>query len=957
MTIQRRSAFVGFVALATLILLAASFLRLADLHRFPPALHYDEAADMLLSRDIAFYGYNPFPVVEAYSGREALFYYLAVPLLRILGTEIFATRLTSALLGILTVAATIALGKTLLRSRFAGLLAGAWLTVNGAQIWLTRQGFRTSPQPLLEALSLWLLWLALRRQRGGWRAALAGGVCGGLALYVYMAARIFPPWLVGVLGLGLLAHLLDVRREGWTRWRHLVGRSAAFLVALGLTALPIAYYYVTHLTVLTDRLAQLAPSADTPTLAQSLQLHLQMFFLNGDPLLRYNLYPGRPFFDWITGGLMCLGLALALQWSITRHGEDRLVGLFLVCTPLLILPSVIAVNGLPPSHMRSVAMVPLIFFLPTLPVMVVWRWLQRGSIWRRRGWGSAFAAALTVLLCGVVLWTWRDYQAWGARVDLFYHSDGDLDLAARWLEQQARPDDIIYVASRYYEHPTILAHRLDSAQIRWMMDDHLFLPPPRRTALLIFPRTAPAEPWRGALNAAWRLTDLPLGPDGQAAFEAYRVPAQREPQTDTPALSVSRVLSFDSAEAASLTAGQAGTILSRWQILTPPARNDLAPVIAIMDQWGNEVTRVTPYMEQSSRWLAGETLILRPTVIVPNGNPRQNYTVRVTWVGKAAQNDYLPLVDANGRFAGIWYTQPDPIIVQRGAPIPITAASTVSAVVQLAPGLALEQVLGLPAQLDQGQLLQFTAIWRATQAQTNSPVVVEVQPLDPASGSTQPKVLWRGAPVHDQYPFDQWQAPESVIDRYSLPIPVDLPAGDYRLILRRDEAADESATGQPLRAWEHLLTINAVARSFTPPAWAIQSRVSVGEAIELIGYDAQPTTDSTTPDAATPEAATVTVRLAWRARLRPTLDYTLFIHVIDSTGAVFSQIDRSPVRPTSQWVEGEVTLYTSQLKVPTGAYRIEVGLYTLESGRLAVRQADQTAAQLVPDSVVVPVTR
>src|SRR5947207_201383 len=154
-----------FIFLSAAILLGAAFLRIADLHRFPPGLHYDEATDMLLSRDIAWYGYRPFPVVTAYSGREALFYYVAAPMLRIFGTNVMATRLTSAFLGILTIAATIALGKTMFGSRALALLAGGWLAVSGPEVWLTRQGFRTSPQPLLEALGLWLLWIALRRVR------------------------------------------------------------------------------------------------------------------------------------------------------------------------------------------------------------------------------------------------------------------------------------------------------------------------------------------------------------------------------------------------------------------------------------------------------------------------------------------------------------------------------------------------------------------------------------------------------------------------------------------------------------------------------------------------------------------------------------------------------------------------------------------------------------------------
>src|SRR5947209_18887119 len=93
-----------FVLLATAVLLGAAFLRIADLHRYPPGLHYDEAADMLLGRDVAWYGYRPFSVVTAYSGREALFYYIAAPMMRIFGingsANVMATRLTGAFLGI-----------------------------------------------------------------------------------------------------------------------------------------------------------------------------------------------------------------------------------------------------------------------------------------------------------------------------------------------------------------------------------------------------------------------------------------------------------------------------------------------------------------------------------------------------------------------------------------------------------------------------------------------------------------------------------------------------------------------------------------------------------------------------------------------------------------------------------------------------------------------------------------
>ncbi|MFN7209841.1 MAG: hypothetical protein ACK4P1_05540, partial [Aggregatilineales bacterium] len=355
-----------YLSLALAILLMAAYMRLAELRRFPPALHYDEAADMLLGRDIAFYGYQPFPVVEAYSGREALFYYLAVPLLRLFGTDVFATRLTSAFLGILTVAATLALGRAMFKGHRRGALialcGGAWLAFNGAQVWLTRQGFRTSPQPLLEALALWCLFSALRRQRGWALWAALSGFFGGAALYTYMAARIFPLWLPLPL-IGLL--LIDPQRA--LRLRQI----ALCFGVMAIVALPLARFYLNKPDVFLDRLTQVARSdSESLSLLQSAWLHARMFFLRGDPLLRYNLAPERPWFDPISGGLMLIGFGAALL-LLLRRGEpplSRLAALMVLLCPLLIAPSVVAVSGLPPSHMRSVAMVPLIFFAPALGV-------------------------------------------------------------------------------------------------------------------------------------------------------------------------------------------------------------------------------------------------------------------------------------------------------------------------------------------------------------------------------------------------------------------------------------------------------------------------------------------------------------------------------------------------------------------------------------------------------------
>ncbi|MBX3080059.1 MAG: glycosyltransferase family 39 protein [Anaerolineae bacterium] len=895
-----------FVLVATLILLGASFLRLADLHRYPPALHYDEAADMLLSRDVAWFGYRPFPVVTAYSGREALFYYIAAPMLRIFGTDVMATRLTSAFLGILTVAATIALGKAMFKHRGIALLAGAWLAVNGAQIWLTRQGFRTSPQPLLEALALWLLWVALRRQQR-WLLPLGlAGVFGGLALYVYMAARIFPIWLAIPLVILLVS-------DGQRRWLR-VRQAFVFLLALAITALPIAMFYLTNLDVLTDRLSQLAPNGNTPTLLQSVWLHLGMFFIQGDPLLRYNLYPGRPFFDPISGILLVVGLIISGWWLFTRlPAVDRATMGAVLLSPLLVIPSVIAVNGLPPSHMRSVAMVPLIFFAPAL-----------GFVWLTQRWQWRYAERVVgviavVLIIGLGAWTWRDYEAWGGRADLFYDSDGDLALAADWLEHNAGSVPTIYIASVYYQHPTILASKLDPARLRWLQADHLFVPPPDQDALLIIPRSVQPPSWVDILEPAWQVKNVPLGPDGQPAFTAYHFPTDAQLAIDErPIANIGGMLELQHFDATPASAGEKTQITLVWRILREMGRDDLAPVVTVTDAWDNEITRVQPYFEYSGTWKTGERLVQRLSVPIPAGNPPGEYQVKVTWIGKAKANDYLPVLDTERRFAGVWLTLRG-LTVNMGAPTVITVDASAREVM---PGLFVMQAPTLPTSIGQGMPLNFAVEWYAQESQLRAaPLTLTAQP-----SSGEPITLWSGDPVHNTYPINQWRAGEGVIDRYSIRIPPDFPAGEYTVSM--------TARGAIQPVFAEPLQVEAVERHFDVPTLANPMSIRAGNTIWLRGYEVTRADETH-----------ITVTLAWQASQPPDRDYTVFIHVVGPDGTNFTQIDQQPPRPTSQWIANEVSVVTYTLAIPDGAYELRAGMYLQENG-LRLPLTDSTGQAL-----------
>ncbi len=120
-----------------------------------------------------------------------------------------------------------------------------------------------------------------------------------------------------------------------------------------------------------------------------------------------------------------------------------------------------------------------------------------------------------------------------------------------------------------------------------------------------------------------------------------------------------------------------------------------------------------------------------------------------------------------------------------------------------------------------------------------------------------------------------------------------------------------------------------------PPQRAAQA--DFGSAM-LIGFDA--------PESVRPGEA-VPLRLYWRAVSLLDQDYTVFVHLLDSSGKLITQADsqpRSSAYPTSAWAAGDVIPDDHTLNLPAnlapGDYVIRVGLYLAPNGpRLPLRSS------------------
>ena len=203
-------------------------------------------------------------------------------------------------------------------------------------------------------------------------------------------------------------------------------------------------------------------------------------------------------------------------------------------------------------------------------------------------------------------------------------------------------------------------------------------------------------------------------------------------------------------------------------------------------------------------------------------------------------------------------------------------------------------------------------------------------------------------PLHGAFRIRAWQPGTIMPLSYSLPIPDDLPAGPYQLIVGTTDLVQNEriplSTGASFQLVE-TLKIPPPPDDRVPESTA---DISFGDIIALDGYTLAPTADG------------LKVTLFWRAMDSPQADYTFFVHVVDAAGQIVAQSDAQPLDgqyPTSIWSPDEVIVDERTLAVPPGEYQIYVGWYrwdTLERLPIMSGEAASTDGRLLLGTLEVP---
>jgi hypothetical protein len=337
-------------------------------------------------------------------------------------------RLTSALVGLATVAVTFLLGRVMFSPR-VGLLAAALLGTSFWQVMSSRNAYRSITQPLLEGLAVYLLWRARTGRHLGWYA-LSGVALRRLVTYLGAVS------LAVFVGFGLATHgAAGGNREAWLEQQCCAGCCRAAMSPSS----PIQAFGTPWAgLVFVPSVNSGDVRADTGESRQILAVPLQ-----GDPLWRYGI-SGRPIFVGALAPIYVGRGTAAEAW----HRNDAAARFNLAVSHADSPFS----HGVVPT-LRAMGLVPALYVVPALGLDWLWRWLTE----RPPRWSRAITGLIAVLLLAEVALTARDYfVVWAPSFGASWEGGADAVVQAQFLVGHARPqDEDIFVGSEYYHHAVL----------------------------------------------------------------------------------------------------------------------------------------------------------------------------------------------------------------------------------------------------------------------------------------------------------------------------------------------------------------------------------------------------------------------------------------------------------------------------------------------------------------------
>jgi len=322
----------------------------------------------------------------------------------------------------------------------------------------------------------------------------------------------------------------------------------------------------------------------------------------------------------------------------------------------------------------------------------------------------------------------------------------------------------------------------------------------------------------------------------------------------------------------------------------------------------------------------------RHGLLIPAGTPPGSYQLRLG-LYRLQDGRWLDILDRDGTPQGVEAVLGTVEVLVPTSPPPVEALSIQQPrQADFAPGIRfLGYSLG-GESFQPGDSLEVTLFWQAlADLHEDYHLSLQLQDGEGQSWASIEEPLIPGA-----YPTSLWTQGQLVRSLQSLLVPASVPTGDYRLLLSLYRRADGQRLS--LRRWGlnwgdscllGMIKVEGRPHQDQPPA-SIGHPVSLSlsQAIQFLGYDLDRQQVSA--------GDSLHLTLYWQALSEMGTSYTVFTHLIDGQDHIWGQRDGIPgggFLPTSSWLAGEYIIDEHEVHVradaPPGEYLIEIGMYDL----------------------------
>ncbi|MCL4543503.1 MAG: glycosyltransferase family 39 protein [Chloroflexi bacterium] len=940
-----------------IILAAATFLRTWQLNTWPPGFNHDEAVNALdVERIIA--GWRPV-FLPSNNGREALFMYLQAALGAVFGVSPATMRLAAAVCGVVGVFLTYLLGSQWFGRR-AGLIAAGFLATAFWHVVLSRVGLRAIMVPDFYVATFWLLTLQITRPK--WWLPIVTGAVLGLAQYTYISARLLPGILL--IGLGFIS---------WRRWkspssRRLWQDAGLMYASAVVVVLPEALYFLRHPETFIGRTDQVMVFNPHPsiigkpiTFFQSLHRTLGMFWVAGDHNWLHNI-SGMPMLDgpqlllFTPGVLLCLyGVLAGLRAIFARKGgalerqASRVIGagaswpaLWITgwCSALLLGSSFTQES---PNYLRLTALMPAICLVLAWGfegyVVVISHWLRGRPLSLWSPWCAGVLGALMLVHEGVRTYDLY-FKSYVQQPGTYIAYDTDIKDASTAASQITG----IPVKDTFIQLDAMAPFQFfrpvdDSAH--WLREYSTVVPLPQlgQPALWVYSHFQQVPPLPSYLPEA-RLVARGVADPGHPGFFVYTASAQDLAHLISRFHPVAQSAQFGSAlqlvgtrveTSSTVLPGDHVKVMLLWRVLKPGVVN-YGVSIHLVDQHEHTWAQGDDQGMMRNGWHTGDLFLSRYDIQIPGDVPP--IMLRAEALASVLDPLHQPAAVLKSLGAG------DTIATFRVGSMSAGSATSLQRGTLVEPGLWVSTDGISPSVVGPGDALEVTLQWLRTAAVAAAPVTLEA--VDPRGTVVAESA---GAIGYGALPLDQ--LPQGVVtaDPRRLVMPPRLPTEPLNLQL---------IVGSGM----HRLVLGTVAARDRPhvyqlPHVQIPASDNFGGLLSLRGVDiASPHVSP---------GSTLTVTLVWQDESEMSVDYKVFVHLLDPSGQIVAQNDSMPVsdtRPTRGWLTGEVVVDTHAIPIPRtlapGTYRVEVGVYDPNTGKRLLLADPQGSDHIdLPSAIVV----